>query len=118
MLAAVGGAVEIPRADCRIASGRWKRLVEQGESSMDYVRLGKSSLRVSRIALGAMGIGDRGWRSWVLPEDEARPIVAHALDLGVNLFDTCDYYSAGESERVLGRLLKTVPRDQVVIATK
>lgn len=107
-----------PRADCRIASGRRTRLVEQGESSVDYVRLGKTSLRVSRIALGAMGIGDRAWRSWVLPEDEAQPIVAHALDLGVNLFDTCDYYSAGESERVLGRLLKTVPRDQVVIATK
>ncbi len=86
---------------------------------MDYVRLGKSPLRVSRIALGAMGIGDRAWRSWVLPEAEARPVVARALELGINFFDSCDYYSAGESERVLGRLLKeAAPRDQVVIATK
>lgn len=86
---------------------------------MDYVRLGRSSLRVSRIGFGAMGVGDKRWRSWVLSEDEARPLVRRALEAGINLFDTCDYYSAGESERILGRLLKEAARaDEVVIATK
>ncbi|HKX08425.1 MAG TPA: aldo/keto reductase [Stellaceae bacterium] len=86
---------------------------------MEYVRLGRSSLRVSRIGFGAMGVGDPRWRSWVLSEDEARPLVRRALEAGINLFDTCDYYSAGESERILGRLLKEAARpDEVVIATK
>ncbi|MGE5203111.1 MAG: aldo/keto reductase, partial [Acidobacteriota bacterium] len=60
---------------------------------MEYVRLGRSSLRVSRIAFGAMGIGDPGWRSWVLTEEQARPLVRRALEAGITLFDTCDYYS-------------------------
>jgi len=86
---------------------------------MDYVRLGKSNLRVSRIGFGAMGVGDKRWRSWVLNEDEARPLVRRALEAGITLFDTCDYYSAGESERILGRLLKEAARpEEVVIATK
>jgi 1-deoxyxylulose-5-phosphate synthase len=86
---------------------------------MDYVRLGASNLRVSRIGFGAMGIGDKRWRSWVLNEEEARPLVRRALEAGINLFDTCDYYSAGESERILGRLLKEAARpEEVVIATK
>ena len=86
---------------------------------MDYVRLGASSLRVSRIAFGAMGIGDPRWRSWVLTEEEARPLVRRALEAGITLFDTCDYYSAGESEAILGRLLKEAARpEEVVIATK
>jgi aryl-alcohol dehydrogenase-like predicted oxidoreductase len=86
---------------------------------MEYVRLGRSNLQVSRIALGAMGIGDPAWRSWVLTEEAARPVVARALELGITLFDTCDFYSAGESERVLGRLLRELaPREEVVIATK
>lgn len=86
---------------------------------MEYVRLGKSGLRVSRIGFGAMGVGDKRWRSWVLTEDEARPLVRRALEAGITLFDTCDYYSAGESERILGRLLKEAARsEEVVIATK
>jgi 1-deoxyxylulose-5-phosphate synthase len=86
---------------------------------MDYVRFGNSNLKVSRLCLGAMGMGDRAWRSWVLDRDQARPIVRRALDQGINFFDTCDYYSAGESERILGEvLLKEVRRDSVVIATK
>lgn len=86
---------------------------------MEHVRLGQSNLRVSRIGFGAMGIGARSWRSWVTEEREARALVAAALELGIDLFDTCDYYSTGVSERVLGRaLLDVVPRDQVVIATK
>jgi aryl-alcohol dehydrogenase-like predicted oxidoreductase len=86
---------------------------------MEYVRLGRSSLRVSRIGFGAMGVGDKRWRSWVLTEEEARPLVRRALEAGINLFDTCDYYSGGESEKVLGRLLKEAARpDEIVIATK
>lgn len=86
---------------------------------MEYVRLGRSSLRVSRIAFGAMGVGDPKWRSWVLTEEQARPLMRRALEAGINLFDTCDYYSGGQSEVILGRLLREMsPREEVVIATK
>lgn len=86
---------------------------------MDFVRLGSSNLKVSRLCLGAMGTGDASWRSWVLDSNASRPIVKRALDLGINFFDTCDYYSAGASETILGEiLLSDVPRDSVVIATK
>lgn len=86
---------------------------------MEYVRLGRSGLQVSRLALGAMGFGDRAWRSWLLDEDEAKPIIKRAIDLGINLIDTCNFYSAGASESLLGRVLKDyVPRDEIVIATK
>ena len=86
---------------------------------MQYTRLGNSSLKVSRIGLGAMGIGDPSWRPWVLTHDAARPLVMKAVELGINFFDTCDFYSGGESEQVLGKLLNEVAiRDEVVIATK
>jgi aryl-alcohol dehydrogenase-like predicted oxidoreductase len=86
---------------------------------MDYVNLGTSGLKVSRIALGAMGFGSPSWRSWVLDEAAARPVLERALELGINMIDTCDYYSAGESEQVLGRLLRASgARNDVVIATK
>ncbi len=86
---------------------------------MEYVRFGRSNLKVSRLALGAMGFGSWDWRKWVLKEPESRTIVKAALDSGINLFDSCDFYSTGESERILGRaLVDYVPRDEVVIATK
>ncbi|WP_137387621.1 aldo/keto reductase [Rhodoligotrophos defluvii] len=86
---------------------------------MDYVRLGRANLKVSRLGLGAMGFGAKSWREWVLGRDAARPIIARALDLGINLFDTCDFYSLGESERILADLLVAqVPRDSIVVATK
>lgn len=86
---------------------------------MDYLRLGHSNLRVSRLALGAMGFGSRDWRQWVLDESQGRAIVKAALDRGINFFDTCDFYSIGESERILGRaLIDYVARDSVVVATK
>ncbi|TJV46273.1 MAG: aldo/keto reductase [Mesorhizobium sp.] len=86
---------------------------------MNYVRLGKSNLKVSRLCLGAMGFGSAGWRAWVLDEKASAPIVARALDHGINFFDTCDFYSAGESERILGQtLVLQQPRDSFVIATK
>jgi len=87
---------------------------------MQYINLGKSGLKVSRLCLGMMSYGSKKWRDWVLEEQDAKPFVKRALDAGINFFDTADVYSLGESERVTGNLLKSlgVARDQVVIATK
>ncbi|MBI3403133.1 MAG: aldo/keto reductase [Acidobacteria bacterium] len=86
---------------------------------MDYVRLGKSGLKVSRLCLGAMTYGTPEWRAWVLDETASRPFIKRALEHGINFFDTADMYSRGVSEQVLGRALKDfTTREQVVIATK
>ena len=88
---------------------------------MDYVTLGATGLKISRICLGCMTYGepDRGNHEWTLPEADSRPFIARALDLGINFFDTANVYSAGSSEEILGRALKDMaPRDSVVVATK
>jgi aryl-alcohol dehydrogenase (NADP+) len=86
---------------------------------MDYIRLGKTGLKVSRICLGCMTYGSPKWRDWILDESAARPFFKQALDVGINFFDTADVYSLGASEEVTGRALKEMAkRDQVVIATK
>lgn len=86
---------------------------------MEYLRFGRSNLMVSRLSLGAMGFGDRSWRGWVLDDAASQAIVKRALDAGINLFDTCDYYSAGVSETILGRaLVEYAPREEYVLATK
>jgi aryl-alcohol dehydrogenase (NADP+) len=87
---------------------------------MEYVRLGSSGLKVSRLCLGAMTYGSKKWREWVLEEDEGRPFIRRALELGINFFDTADMYSVGRSEEILGRALKDFApaRASVVIATK
>ena len=86
---------------------------------MQYVNLGRSGLKVSRVCLGMMTYGSPAWREWVLPEDAARPIIRRALELGVNFFDTADMYSQGVSEEITGRALREfAKRDEVVIATK
>ncbi|MEM7541772.1 MAG: aldo/keto reductase [Pseudomonadota bacterium] len=87
---------------------------------MDYVSLGTTPLQISRLGLGAMGFGDTAWRSWVLDIDQARPVFERAVHRGINFFDTCNFYSGGESERILGQLLRETgqPREEVVIATK
>jgi aryl-alcohol dehydrogenase-like predicted oxidoreductase len=86
---------------------------------MDYVNLGRSGLKVSRLCLGMMTYGSPQWRPWVLSEDEGRPFIRRALDLGINFFDTADMYSLGASEEILGRALRDfVPRHEVVVATK
>jgi aryl-alcohol dehydrogenase-like predicted oxidoreductase len=86
---------------------------------MDYVRLGNTGLKVSRLCLGAMTYGTPEWRPWVLDEAASRPFIARALEHGINFFDTADMYSRGVSEQVLGRALKELTtRDQVVVATK
>jgi len=87
---------------------------------MEYVRLGHSGLKVSRLALGMMTYGSPKWREWVLDEKGARPFIQRALELGINFFDTADVYSLGASEEVLGNLLRDlkVRRADVVVATK
>src|SRR6266571_1536954 len=87
---------------------------------MQYVRLGSSGLKVSRIALGMMSYGSQTERRWHLSEDEAEPIVQRAVEAGVTFFDTADMYSDGLTEEITGRLLaKLFPaRDDYVLATK
>jgi len=86
---------------------------------MQYVNLGSTGLKVSRICLGMMTYGTSKWRDWVLDEEESRPFVQRALELGINFFDTADMYSLGVSEEVTGRALRDfAKRDEVVLATK
>jgi aryl-alcohol dehydrogenase-like predicted oxidoreductase len=87
---------------------------------MEYVRLGNTGLKVSRICLGCMSYGQSNERwAWALNEEQSRPFIQRALDLGINFFDTADVYTAGMSEQVVGRALRDfAPRDEVVIATK
>lgn len=89
---------------------------------MDYVNLGHSGLKVSRLCLGCMSYGDtsRGWHGdWVLSEDDSRPFIREAVEAGINFFDTANMYSLGASEEVIGRLLpEFARRDEIVVATK
>ena len=88
---------------------------------MDYVRLGGTGMQVSRICLGCMSYGEpeRGNHPWSLGEQEARPFISRALELGINFFDTANVYSAGSSEEIVGRALRDfASRDDVVLATK
>jgi aryl-alcohol dehydrogenase-like predicted oxidoreductase len=88
---------------------------------MEYDRLGNTGMKVSRLCLGCMGFGDaEHWvHKWVLNEENSRPIIQKALELGINFFDTANVYSIGVSEEILGRALKDFARrDEVVIATK
>ena len=88
---------------------------------MEFTRLGNTGMKVSRICLGCMGFGDAGrWvHKWVLDEENSRPIIKKALEMGINFFDTANVYSIGVSEEILGRALKDfAKRDEVVIATK
>jgi len=87
---------------------------------MEYIRLGSTGLKVSRICLGCMTYGSPKWRDWVLDYDQSKPFIRRALDAGINFYDTADVYSLGESEVVLGKALKEfgVQRDKVVVATK
>ncbi len=87
---------------------------------MQYLNLGKTGMKVSRLCLGMMSYGSKQWRTWVLEEEEAKPFVKRALDAGINFFDTADVYSTGESERITGNLLRAlgVKRENVIVATK
>ncbi|MGA7782266.1 MAG: aldo/keto reductase [Paraburkholderia sp.] len=88
---------------------------------MDYVKLGRTGLDVSRLCLGCMsyGIPERGNHPWTLGENETRPFIKQALDHGINFFDTANVYSDGTSEEIVGRALKDfAKRDEIVLATK
>lgn len=87
---------------------------------MQYVNLGRTGLKVSRICLGMMTYGDKSWRPWILEEAEAEPFVKRAFEAGINFYDTADVYSNGVSEQITGRLLKKYggTRDSYVVATK
>lgn len=88
---------------------------------MDYVTLGKTGLKVSRLCLGCMSFGDpkRGFHPWILDEEASRPILRRAVEAGINFFDTANIYASGTSEEVIGRALKDFARrDEVVITTK
>jgi aryl-alcohol dehydrogenase-like predicted oxidoreductase len=86
---------------------------------MDYINLGNTGLKVSRLCLGCMTYWSTQWREWVLNEEESRPFLRRALEAGINFFDTANMYSDGVSEEVVGRaLLDFARRDEVVLATK
>ncbi|KAJ7476096.1 aryl-alcohol dehydrogenase [Mycena latifolia] len=88
---------------------------------MEYVRLGKSGLKISKIVLGCMSYGNPNWMgNWVLQEEEASKHIKAAYDAGINAFDTANMYSNGLSEEVLGRAIKEhkLPRDEIVVMTK
>jgi 1-deoxyxylulose-5-phosphate synthase len=86
---------------------------------MEYVRLGQSGLKVSRLCLGTMNMGTPQWKPWIFDEAQSEPIVKHALDAGVNFIDLADFYSTGVGEEVVGRILKRlVKREEIVVTTK
>jgi aryl-alcohol dehydrogenase (NADP+) len=87
---------------------------------MEYVNLGSTGLKVSRICLGTMTYGAKKWREWVLEEEESKPFYRRAIEAGINFFDTADVYSLGVSEEITGRAMKEFgpSRDKLVIATK
>ena len=88
---------------------------------MEYTRLGNTGLEVSRLCLGCMSYGepDRGSHPWTLTEEQSRPFIHKAIELGINFFDTANVYSDGTSEEILGRAIRDYSkRDDVVIATK
>jgi aryl-alcohol dehydrogenase-like predicted oxidoreductase len=87
---------------------------------MQFVNLGSTGVKVSRLCLGCMTYGAKAWREWVLTEEEGRPFIRRALEAGINFFDTADVYSQGVSEEILGRALREFgpSRERLVIATK
>jgi aryl-alcohol dehydrogenase-like predicted oxidoreductase len=86
---------------------------------MEYVRLGRSGLKVSRICLGTLTFGSPEWRDYVLDEDDSRLLIQRALESGINFFDTADMYSYGRSEEIVGKALKDFARrSEVILATK
>ena len=90
------------------------------EIKMEYTRLGKSGLNISKLILGGMSYGSSDWWEWVLNEEAALPLLKHAFDAGITTWDTADMYSNGVSEKIIGNALKkyNIPRNRVVILTK
>lgn len=90
------------------------------EKKVEYVNLGKSGLKVSKVIYGAMSLGSSQWQDWVLNEAESLPLLEYAYKRGINTWDTADIYSHGASERIVGKALKqyNIPRSKVVILSK
>ncbi|KAF8729407.1 Aldo kereductase, partial [Rhizoctonia solani] len=93
---------------------------EENKKNMTYVRLGNSGLKVSRLILGLMSYGTKGWAPWVVEKEEAIKHIKTAYDAGIQTFDTANVYSNGESERILGEAIRQLklPRDEIVVMTK
>ncbi|KAK0431731.1 aryl-alcohol dehydrogenase [Armillaria borealis] len=89
-------------------------------TKMQYVRLGNSGLKISKIVLGCMSYGNPAWEGWVLPEEEGIKHIKAAYDAGINAFDTANVYSNGQSEIMLGKAIKehNLPREEIVVMTK
>ena len=87
---------------------------------MEYAKLGNTNIAVSKLCIGCMSFGKAGtMHDWTLDEGESEKVISHALDLGINFFDTANCYSQGTSEEYLGKALKKLTqRDKVVIASK
>jgi aryl-alcohol dehydrogenase-like predicted oxidoreductase len=95
-------------------------MASEAKPKMQYTRLGKSGLKISKVIFGCMSIGSSEWQDWVIDEDKALPLLKHAYDVGLNTWDTADIYSHGKSEEIVGKALKkyNIPRNKVVILTK
>src|SRR5438132_13249835 len=105
--------------DGLLRKGRSSFILHRSSLAMQYVSLGTTGLKVSRLCLGTMTYGSTSWRPWVLDEEAARPFFKRAIEVGINFFDTADMYSVGMSETIVGRALREFSRrDDVVIATK
>ncbi|QKJ88371.1 aldo/keto reductase [Paramixta manurensis] len=86
---------------------------------MEYINLGHSGLKVSRLCLGTMNMGSKAWKPWIFDEAQSEPLIRHALDKGINFIDLADFYSSGVGEEVVGRIVKRVlPREELVLTTK
>ena len=85
---------------------------------MQYVNLGHSGMKVSRLCLGTMTFGTPSWRKWVLDEAASTPVIQAAIDRGINFIDLADFYSMGVSEEVVGRAIAGTPRHKLVLASK
>ncbi|KAF9035733.1 Aldo keto reductase [Hymenopellis radicata] len=95
-------------------------MAETTGKKIEYVRLGNSGLKVSKIIMGCMSFGSPAWYDWVLDADEGVKHIKAAYDAGINAFDTADVYSNGESEKILGKAIKQydLPREEIVVLTK
>ena len=86
---------------------------------MQYIHLGQSGLKVSRLCLGTMNMGSKQWKPWIFDEAQSEPLIRHALEQGINFIDLADFYSSGAGEEVVGRVLARIAnRDELVLTTK
>src|SRR5512132_313802 len=109
----------VPATAARRGPVRLRCAERREEIAVEYVNLGRTGLRVSRVCLGMMSFGEHQSRRWALSEAEAEPIVRRAVEGGITFFDTADVYNGGQSEVVTGRVLpKLLTREELVVATK